>query len=98
MPRRLRHGQPHFRTIVGFPNSHPCLPTKATQGGVRRPGQAGKLFRFQSRFRSEKSHGEGITQEDTKKHRQATNPLIGLGLPVYGVAYYDLVFLPSACS
>jgi hypothetical protein len=45
-----------------------------------------------SRFRSENSHGEGMTRGKGKQ-QQATNPLMGLGLPMDGVvSYYDLVF------
>ena len=48
--------------------------------------------RFQKMSRSgDHTGGKG-------KQQQATNPLMGLGLPMCGVAYRDLVFLPSSCS
>ncbi len=39
-----------------------------------------------------------VDRRERREQWQATNHLIGLGLSMYGVADYDLVFLPDSCS
>jgi hypothetical protein len=91
-----------FLCIYGAVSGTGLLPTPANRakppGGSSCHDRQNKTFPVSVTVRVRKESRLGENRGSYKKQRQATNPLIGLHLPLYGMAYCELAFLPRSAS